>query len=40
MRRPSSLNGNPSWLRDIDPIVWVWIAAVGAFLVYFYVVAV
>jgi hypothetical protein len=37
--RPSSLNGEPSWLRDVSPLTWVWIASLLAFLVYFYVAA-
>lgn len=37
MTRPSSLNGEPSWIRDISPVTWIWIASVFAFLVYFYV---
>lgn len=36
MRRPSSLNGTPSLLRDISPTTWVWLASLLAFLVYFY----
>lgn len=37
MTRPSSLNSEPSWLRDVSPVTWIWIASVFAFLVYFYV---